>query len=226
MSMSIGKNTIQGKRLLEIIEQSEQYDAQKKEITEVNSALMAAAKAEGFNPKIINILKRRRKMKPHDRQEGDELFHAYSHAIGMDEEPPLFRAISEMARDTLTREGLLENMKELAPPEGDIILRMGGEPVRVYRDKDGVPHVEPFIEKAEKPARSDHKNPEYRKGRRPPRDVPDVSEDGAFAYGQQMFRDNRPITDNPFPFGDPRRARCDEGWRKESGSDGMGDSED
>lgn len=114
MGMSIGKNTIQGKRLLEIIEQSEIYDADKKDISDLNSALMAAAKAEGFNPKIINILKR----------------------------------------------------------------------------------------------------------------VPEVSETGAFAYGQQMFRDNRPITDNPFPFGDARRARCDEGWRKESGSDGMGDSED
>lgn len=226
MSMSIGRNTIQGKRLLEIIEASEAYDAEKKEISDLNSALMAAAKAEGFNTKAIAILKKRRKMKPHDRQEGDEIFHAYSHAIGMDEEPPLFRAISEMARDALTRESLLESMKALAPPEGDIILRMGGEPVRVYRDKDGVAHVEPYIEKVAKPSRSDPKNPEYRKGQRAPRDVPDVSPDGAFAYGQQMFRDNQPITDNPFPFGDPRRARCDEGWRKESGSDGMGDSED
>jgi len=220
MSMSIGKNTIAGKRLLEIIEQSEKYDAQKKEITEVNSALMAAAKAQGFNPKVINILKRRRKMKPHDRQEGDELFHAYSHAIGMDEEPPLFRAISEMARDTLTRESLLENMKELAPPEGDIILRMGGEPVRVYRDKDGEAHVEPYVKKTPK------REPGAPKGAaspaRPAREVPDVSEAGAYAYGQQMFRDNRPIIENPFPFGDPRRAKCDEGFRKESGSDGMG----
>ena len=102
---------------------------------------------------------------------------------------------------------------------------MGGEPVRVYRDKDGVAHVEPYVEK-QKRERAEAKAPEYRKGQRAPREVPDVSESGAFAYGEQMFRDNRPITDNPFPFGDPRRARCDEGWRKESGSDGMGDSED
>jgi uncharacterized protein (UPF0335 family) len=226
MSMSIGKNTIQGKRLLEIIEQSEAYDADKKEIGELNTALMAAAKAEGFNPKAINHLKRRRKMKPHDRQESDDIIQAYSHALGMDEEPPLFRAISEMARDALTRESLLESFKALAPPEGDIILRMGSEPVRVYRDKDGVPHVEPYTEKTERAPRSEHKAPEYRKGQRLPRDVPDVSEDGAFGWGEQMFRDNKPITDNPFPFGDPRRARCDAGWRRESGSDGMGDSED
>lgn len=223
MGMSVGHNTIQGKRLLEIIEQSEVYDAEKKDISDLNSALMAAAKAEGFNSKAINLMKRRRKMKPHDRQESDDLFHAYSHAIGMDDEPPLFRAISEMAKDTLTRETLLENFKELAPPEGDIILRMGGEPVRVYRDKDGIAHVEPYIEKPKREPGAPKGQPGSKP--RPHRDVPDVSESGAYAYGQQMFRDNRPITDNPFPFGDPRRARCDEGWRKESGSDGMGDEE-
>jgi uncharacterized protein (UPF0335 family) len=219
MNMSIGKNTIQGKRLLEIIEQSEVYDADKKSISDLNSALMAAAKSEGFNTKAIAVLKKLRKMKPHDRQEGDEIFHAYSHAIGMDEEPPLFRAISAMAKDSLTREGLLESMKELAPPEGDIILRMGGEPVRVYRDREGIARVEPYIEKVKR-------EPGAPKGTaspgRPARDVPNVSESGAYAYGQQMFRDNRPIIENPFPFGDPRRAKCDEGFRKESGSDGMG----
>lgn len=220
--MSLGKNTFQGKRLLEIIEQSEAYDAQKKEISEANSALMAAAKAEGFNPKIINILKRRRKMKPHDRQEGDELFHAYSHAIGMDDEPPLFRAMSEMARDTLTRESLLESFKALAPPEGDIILRMGGEPVRVYRDKDGVAHVEPYVEKAPRARSTEATTPTPPRSSRP---VPDVSEQGAYEYGRQMFRDNKPVIENPFPFGDPRRARCDEGWRRESGGDGMGPEE-
>lgn len=221
MTMSLGKNTIQGKRLLDIIEQSERYDADKKEISDLDRALMAAASAEGFNTKIIRVLKRRRKMKPHDRQEADEMFDSYAHAIGMAEEPPLFRALSEMARDALTREQLLENMKELAPPEGDIILRMGGEPVRVFRDRDGNPQVEPYVEKAsraratEAPAAS----------RPTARTVPDVSEQGAVEYGRQMFRENRPIIENPFPFGDPRRARCDEGWRRESGGDGMGPEE-
>lgn len=218
--MSMGKNTIQGKRLLEIVEQSERYDSDKKEIADLNSALMAAAKAEGFNTKAINLLKRRRKMKPHDRQEADQIYHSYEHAIGMDEEPPLFRALSEMARDTLTRESLLENMKELAPPEGDIIVRMGGDPVRIYRDHDGTARVEPYVEKEKRPSNPNVK-PATTPGR-PVRDVPDVSEPGAYSYGQQMFRDNRPIIENPFPFGDPRRAKCDEGYRKESGSDGMG----
>lgn len=224
MTMSLGKNTVQGRRLLEIIEQSERYDADKKEISDLNAALMAAAKAEGFNTKIIGLLKERRKMKPLDRQEADQLFDSYAHAIGEEDEPPLFRAISRMAKDTLSREALLDSFKALAPTEGDIILRVGGEPVRIFRDKDGEAHVEPFVEA--KPARPAGRAPTTPPSGRAPREVPDVDAAGAYEYGRQMFRDNRPIIENPFPFGDVRRAKCDEGYRKESGSDGMGDSED
>lgn len=42
--------------------------------------------------------------------------------------------------------------------------------------------------------------------------------------GRKAAREGRPVIDNPFPFGDPRRARFDEAWRKESGTDGMGDN--
>lgn len=40
--------------------------------------------------------------------------------------------------------------------------------------------------------------------------------------GRTAARAGTPIIENPFPFGDQRRARFDEGWRKESESDGMG----
>ncbi|MEX0745696.1 MAG: ATP-binding protein [Phycisphaeraceae bacterium] len=50
----------------------------------------------------------------------------------------------------------------------------------------------------------------------------ELTADDAAAAGSQAARDGKPIVDNPFPFGDARRARFDEGWRKESGSDGLG----
>lgn len=40
--------------------------------------------------------------------------------------------------------------------------------------------------------------------------------------GRKAARDKRPIIENPFPFGDPRRARFDEGWRKENDADAAG----
>lgn len=47
---------------------------------------------------------------------------------------------------------------------------------------------------------------------------PSAAED----LGRKAARDGKPVIDNPFSFGDTRRARFDEGWRKESQSDGMG----
>jgi MoxR-like ATPase len=46
--------------------------------------------------------------------------------------------------------------------------------------------------------------------------------ESAEALGRQAARDGKPVIDNPFPFGDARRARFDEGWRKQGESDGMG----
>ena len=48
--------------------------------------------------------------------------------------------------------------------------------------------------------------------------------DGADALGRKAAQEGRPVIDNPFVFGDPRRSRFDEGWRAESLSDGMGDA--
>lgn len=43
--------------------------------------------------------------------------------------------------------------------------------------------------------------------------------------GRKAAREGKAVIDNPFPFGDPRRARFDEGWRKETDTDGMGGAE-
>ncbi|HLY06139.1 MAG TPA: ATP-binding protein [Rhizomicrobium sp.] len=48
------------------------------------------------------------------------------------------------------------------------------------------------------------------------------TEASAEELGRKAARDGKSIIDNPFGFGDPRRARFDEGWRKESETDGMG----
>ncbi len=54
------------------------------------------------------------------------------------------------------------------------------------------------------------------------RDVPDVDLAGAEVLGAEAGKANKPVITNPFPFGDPRRAGWDLGWRKATGSDGMG----
>jgi SpoVK/Ycf46/Vps4 family AAA+-type ATPase len=57
--------------------------------------------------------------------------------------------------------------------------------------------------------------------------VEDAAIDTADAeeMGRAAAREGKSIIDNPFPFGDVRRARFDEGWRKETETDGMGGAE-
>lgn len=217
---SIGKNTVSGDKLLGIVTEVEALRLQKKDLGEQESAIMAAAKAEGFSPAGIRYLVKVRAMKPHDRQEADAIRDSYLHAIGMDDEPPLFRLMGAMAEDAAGREKLIETFKEFAPQDGDIILRMGGEPVRLWRDKDANVHVEPFVERKQESSSTQTARSFRSTKEKPP--VPDVDDAGAYALGRQFARDNRPVIDNPFPFGDMRRARFDGGWRKENGGDGMG----
>ena len=57
---------------------------------------------------------------------------------------------------------------------------------------------------------------------RPQREVPDVDAAGARELGAKAYRENQPITSNPYPWDDKRRAEWDAGWREASGTDGMG----
>lgn len=217
--MALGKNTIEATALRGIVEEIEKIDADMKALRDQKSMIMARAKSEGFTPAGIRYVVRARAMKPHDRQEAETIRDVYMHAMGMDDEPPMFRMMQAMAEDDLSREKLLENLKLMCPPKGEIILKVGGEPVRVFRDVQGQAQVETYNEKPRDTSRA---SPSAMPGGTAAREVPNVNEAQAEEIGRQLYRENRPITENPFPYGDPRRARCDEGFRKESGGDGMG----
>lgn len=62
-------------------------------------------------------------------------------------------------------------------------------------------------------------NPRERaEGDAPP---PAPSVDEARTLGRDAAKSGKPVTDNPFPARDPRRAAWDEEWCRASGSDGM-----
>lgn len=52
-----------------------------------------------------------------------------------------------------------------------------------------------------------------------------LDNESAEELGREAARAGKPVIENPFPFGDTRRARFDEGWRKEAQTDGMGGGE-
>lgn len=215
----IGKNTPNAEKLRGIIDELERIEAAKKDLTQQAAAIKAKAKSDGFDPGTISYVMRVRKMKPQDRAEAESLRDVYLHSLDMCDEPPLFRQLRTLVDDAASEEKVRDALKSLAPAKGDIILRMGGKPMRIFRDADGVAKVEDYVEAKPKGEGGGRKP----KADSPPaREVPDCTADEAEEMGRQAAIDNKAIIENPFPFGDDRRQRWDAGWRKGSGGDGFG----
>lgn len=217
--MSVGRNTVSGQELSAFVERVERIREQKKALAADEKQVFAEVQAKGFSAKRVRDVLKIRTMKPHDREGAEQELDIYLHAMGMAAEAPLFRAVGAMGTDVAVREQVIEAFKQLVPPNGEIIIKVGGSPVRIWRD-DGEVHAEDYkdpVAAAPGPATGATMPP------RPSADVPDVDDAGAGALGRKAYTDNKPITANPFPFGDKRRPRWDEAWREASGSDGMGE---
>lgn len=218
---TIGKNTVAGEELQGFIDRVENINSQIAGLNDDKAAVMSEAKARGFSKKRIGEVIKIRKQKPQDRQEAEAELDMYLHAIGMASEPPLLRYIAHAGVDTAVREQVIEVMKDFVPPHGlgDITVNMGGRPFRLYRNRQNEVEIAEVLDKP----LPGLKTPRQAK---PKADVPSCTDDQAEEMGRQFARDNRPIIDNPFPYGDSRRPRFDKGWRRESGNDGMGPAED
>lgn len=217
---TVGKNTIGGELLRGFVDRIENLNEQIKQLQQDKGVVMAEAKAANLVPAGVNYIVKKRKMKPSERAEAEALEDMYLHAMGMAADNPLFRAVGLMKVDITARESVIEAMKQFCPANGSIEIEAGGGPkVRLTRDKDGVVSVSEVIEK---PIHQSAGSPNA-KAERAKAEVPNVDADGAEALGRQAFREDVPIINNPFPFGDARRPRWDRGWREEGGNDGMDD---
>ena len=74
---------VAGERLRQLIEKIERLEDEKKEVGEQIKDVMAEAKGEGFDVKVLRQVLKLRRMKPHDRSEQEELLELYKAAIGM-----------------------------------------------------------------------------------------------------------------------------------------------
>lgn len=220
--MGMGHNTASAQELMAFIERREKLEADKKDIGADVKVLNAEIAAAGFDTKIVGAVLKIRRAKPHDYQEAQALVETYLHALGMSTETPLSRFMANAAVDKASLDSICAYMEPAVPPTGGgfIDVNVGGKTFRLTRDlAGGVARTEVVDQlkqpKAAKPA-----------GGAPSREpVPGVDGDGAEALGHDYARQNRAVIDNPFPYGDPRRARFDKGWRAESGGDGMGPEE-
>lgn len=221
MTEVIGRNTIAGELLRGFVERVENIEEKIDSLKSDRKVVMAEAQAAGLLPTGVRYIVKKRKMKPSERAEDDALKAMYLHAMGMEPDNPLFRAVGLMSADVLTRESVINAMKKFVPVGGSIEVDAGGGPkVRITRDKDGAITVSEVIEK---PVTGPANATPSKASAKPA--VPDCDGNGAEDLGRAAFRADQPIIANPFPFGDARRARWDKGWRDESGGDGMGPEE-
>lgn len=219
--MVVKSNTLDQTALLGFVERIERINADMinpgKEDVKV---ILAEAGAAGFLPKGVSLCVKVRAKTPRKHEEDEELRDLYLHGIGMAEEPPLFRQLDAMAGQQLGRDALIEGLKSLVPTKGEITVKMDGSAaLRLWRDQEGNAHAE---EVKPSPAPSVQNRNQTPAPTRPTQEVPDVDADGAYQLGRAAARENRAIITNPFPFGDARRPKFDEGWRKETGNDGFG----
>lgn len=216
-------NTLARGPLMEFVERIEAAEARKRDISDQIGVMMAEAKAKGFLPAGIRAVIKGRRMKPSAFREAEDIRDLYFSAAGLGDEPPLFKYLDGLARDVIGKDELIKRLKELVPPGAGFTVDFVDPPIRVWRNQDGTAHAEQVI-KAEPTAGSPSSG--AIPGEPTPEPPPDVDEEGAAELGRQAARDNKPIIDNPFPFGDKRRARWDEAWRLETGGDGMGPGEE
>lgn len=152
--MTIGKGTKAGKALRGYIEEIEVQRERKKLIGEQEKEIFQRAKAEGFDVPTMRKLVTLRKKDLEKRRTEDALLDTYMLAMGMAEDVPAFAALAAFDADITVRENVVEHLKDIVPPDGEIIFKLGGAPVRIYRDGKGkakaveVAEPEPSIEPA------------------------------------------------------------------------------
>ena len=71
-------------QLVKFIMRLERLDEEKKALAEDMKQVMAEAKGQGFDAKIIREVLKLRKMNPADRREQEELLELYLRALSMD----------------------------------------------------------------------------------------------------------------------------------------------
>jgi uncharacterized protein (UPF0335 family) len=144
--MTVGKGTTAGKELSGFISEIERVRDRKKQVGDEEKGIFASAKAKGYDPKTIRRILTFRGQDTKKRQEAETLFDSYMHATGMADDLPLFRTVGLMGVDVTVAEQVVEALSLLVPTAGDIVVKVGAARLRLYRDKEGVPHVEEYKE--------------------------------------------------------------------------------
>src|SRR6476646_2702858 len=80
---SMAEGTVAADQLRLFIERIERLEEEKKGIADDVRDVYAEAKANGYDPKIMRMIVRLRRMETHTRQEQDAILETYRQALGL-----------------------------------------------------------------------------------------------------------------------------------------------
>jgi len=227
----MAEGAIASEQLRLFVERVERLTEEKKNIADDIRDVFLEAKSQGFDTKTIKEIIKLRAMDPHERREREALLDTYKAALGMLDGTPLGRwALERLDKD--------EADAEIASPEIDLDDAIA---YVVSSQNASVSALQRHFKIAYNPAARLIEQMEAvgivsapdSAGRRTVLRQPDGSEapveppapeptvDDARHMGADAAAAGAPVTSNPFPARDPRRAAWDEAWCAALGSDGM-----
>src|ERR1700755_697276 len=83
-SQSMAEGTVAADQLRLFIERIERLEEEKKGISDDVRDVYAEAKGNGYDPKIMRMIVRLRRMETHTRQEQDAILETYRQALGLE----------------------------------------------------------------------------------------------------------------------------------------------
>lgn len=134
------------------IERIERIASDRRDLGDDMRAVFAEAKAQGFDTKAMRRIIKRRDKDPAEVAEEDTIFASYMAAIGMTVDPPLHAAVAAMGVDAAARDDVIAALQLLVPTNGEIIAKIGGKPLRIWRDEAGAAHAAEYVEPKAAPA--------------------------------------------------------------------------
>lgn len=211
------KRSARDDELRAFIERVERLEVEKATIGEDIKVVFAEAKAAGFDTKTMRATVAWRRKDANDRAEQEAKLESYLHALGEKSEAPLFRLVGALSVDPAMREQVIEAFKQLAPAHGEIIVKSGPIPVRIWRDADGNAQAEDYIVD-DKPAPAPgggarRAEPEEAKSEPEPEiDVDAATVAEAAELGRRAARSTGSLTDNPYDTDDDRHEAWASAW--------------
>jgi len=212
-----------------LIERWERLQEEKEGIAADQKDVMNEAKSRGYDPKTIREIIKLRKLDPNERREREAMLDTYKAALGMLDGTPLGHwALERLSKqdepdaETEVDDGKYKAAVDLVKTTGNaavshvqrkLKLSYNAAAAHVERmEREGIVTAPNHVGKRDVVgfAKPEEAEPE-----------PEVTVDDAKRMGKEAAESGAPVTANPFPARDVRRAAWDEAWCAALGSDGM-----